>query len=87
MVLKSGFRPAHKGNKREDRPTESDLNDSAIPSGSGKMVIGRQYTDADKGYADTILDEFIFWNRPLTNDEAKDIYESYSSDGNQELNI
>ena len=70
------------GNKVDDRYIKSDSHDTTIPSGSGKIVIGRQYTDRDTQYSDTIFDELIFWNHPLTDDQAKSIYESYKSSNN-----
>ena len=45
--------------------------------GIGKLVIGRKYTDLDGNYVNTVMDELVFWNRTLTGDEIKSIYESY----------
>ena len=71
----------HNGNKLEDPETYSRSLSRTIPSGSGKIVIEREYTDKDGYYRDTICDELIFWNRPLTDDEAKSIYQRYNSNG------
>ena len=75
----------HNGNKVENIDRHSRSYSTTQPSGSGKgggVVIGRRYTDRDEKFTDANFDELIFWNRPLTDDEAKSIFESYNSNAN-----
>ena len=37
--------------------------------GVGQMVLGRSYTNLDKDYARTFLDDLKMWNRMLTHEE------------------
>ena len=41
------------------------------------MVIGKVWTDLDEGYFSTTIDEMIFWNRPLAEQEIQDMYNTY----------
>ena len=77
------FSVFHNGSKMDDPDIFSDSYRTITKlSGSGKIVIGRRFTDTDNQYMDTIFDELIFWNHPLTDDQAKSIYESYKSSNN-----
>ena len=69
----------HDGNKVDDEKIRSYQFTTTLPSGSGKLKIG---TADFFDFVDTTFDELIFWNRPLTDNEAKSIYDSYSPKGN-----
>ena len=38
-------------------------------TGDGRVVIGRYYTDQDKEYSSVHIDELIYFNNSLTNEE------------------
>ena len=42
-------------------------------AGSGAMVIGRRYVDADRNYSSVVVDELLLWNRELTQQEIMKI--------------
>ena len=82
--MENEFSIYQNGNKIDPRSNKinHDTYRNLRQPGLGKLVIGRQYNHEYGGYGDVILDELIFWNRPLTDDEAKSIFESYNSNGN-----
>ena len=43
----------------------------------GKTVIGRGVVTEAFGHSNIILDELLFYNRPLSTEEVKAIYNSY----------
>ena len=73
----NNFSIYHDGNKIDDGKLSRPH--SPKSSGSGKILIGGYGNEAT---TDIIFDELIFWNRALTDDEFKSVYESYSSKGN-----
>ena len=46
--------------------------------GSGDLVIGKSFTNRKKKYMDTTMDELVFWNRTLSADEVRSVYEAYA---------
>ena len=40
------------------------------PPGSGHIVIGRRYTNKDSHYSSILIDDFILWNWPFTQDDV-----------------
>ena len=65
----------HNGNKVDSWITYAQAR--TCQSGTGKLVIGRHFSDRNFDYSSTIVDELTFWNRNLTNGEVKSIYDSY----------
>ena len=43
-------------------------------SGDGRIVIGREFTDRDEGYTSMHIDELIFFNQALTDDNVHELY-------------
>ena len=43
----------------------------SFPSGNGRVVIGRYFTDQDKEYSSVHIDELIYFNNSLTNDQIE----------------
>ena len=46
----------------------------SFSAGDGMVVVGRDYTDADKEYASVQVDELIFFNQVLSNDHINKLY-------------
>ena len=46
------------------------------PAGSGVVVIGRNGPLVDKEYVSAMVDELMFFNRGLTPEEAKMLYQA-----------
>ena len=44
------------------------------PAGEGRIVIGRAFPDQDRDYASLQVDELIFFNQSLSDNEIKQIY-------------
>ena len=42
----------------------------------GRIVVGRRYTNRDKDYASVQVDELIYFNQALTDEEIRSIYNS-----------
>ena len=55
---------------------DTEKNVSPSSAGDGRIVLGRRYTDKDKDYASVQVDELIFFNQALTNDQVELIYNS-----------
>ena len=51
----------------------SDINRGATthPAGDGRIVVGRINTDQDRNYASLQIDELIFFNQALTQQEIE----------------
>ena len=45
-------------------------------AGDGKIVVGRAYTNQNQDYASVQVDELIYFNAALTNDDVQSIYNS-----------
>ena len=45
--------------------------------GNGRISVGRYWTNRNKDYTSVIVDELIFFNRYLTSEEIKDIYQDW----------
>ena len=45
-------------------------------AGDGRIVVGRYYSDRDERYVSVQVDELIFFNAALTNDDVQLIYNS-----------
>ena len=45
-------------------------------SGDGRIVVGRAHTDQDKLYASVLVDELLFFNQALINDDINKLYTS-----------
>ena len=43
------------------------------PSGDGRVIVGRYYTDDDSFYATVDVDELLFFNEALTDDQVTKI--------------
>ena len=61
------FRNRHLSGSEEDTQTVSD----------GRVVIGRKYVYRTGDYAHVEVDELIFFNEALTDDEVRDLYNMY----------
>ena len=44
--------------------------------GEGRIVVGRYYPDRDEHYASVQVDELIYFNAALTNEDVQSIYNS-----------
>ena len=44
--------------------------------GDGRIVVGRYYTNYDGNYASVHVDELIYFDAALTNDDVQSIYNS-----------
>ena len=47
------------------------------PVGDGRVVVGRRYTNRNQDYAHVEVDELIFFNQALTEDDVSDLYNMY----------
>ena len=47
------------------------------PVGDGQMVIGRRYPNRSQDYSHVEVDELIFFNQTLSNEEVRDLYNMY----------
>ena len=45
----------------------------AYQPGEGRVVIGRQYTDVDAAYASVDIDELLFFNETLSDQDIRDL--------------
>ena len=48
----------------------------SCPTGDGRIVVGRSYTNRDERYASVEVDELIFFNVALTGSDVQSIYNS-----------
>ena len=48
------------------------------PSGAGRLVLGKQYPHKDGQYSSVDLDELIFFNRKLTEQEVTTFYDNHN---------
>ena len=46
----------------------------STPTGNGRIVVGRFSTDQDEPYASLQIDELVFFNNSLTDDQIQDIF-------------
>ena len=46
-------------------------------TGDGRVVVGKNYIDTDDAYTSVEIDELIFFNQALLDDNAKDLYSLY----------
>ena len=44
------------------------------PAGDGRIVVGRTFTDEDRFYASMQIDELIFFNKALSTNDIKLLY-------------
>ena len=49
---------------------------ASVSSGDGRTVLGRLYTDADNHYGNVKVDQLIFFNQALRDEEVELIYNS-----------
>ena len=68
-LFKNGVRISSKGSINR-----SSYNYTA---GDGRVVVGRLYVNRDYKYASVEIDELIFFNQALQEDEVKEIYNMY----------
>ena len=47
------------------------------PDSDGQMVIGRRYPNRSIDYAHVEVDELIFFNEALSNEEVRELYNMY----------
>ena len=47
------------------------------PVGDGRVVVGRRYVYRSQDYAHVEVDELIFFNQALLNDDVSDLYNMY----------
>ena len=45
--------------------------------GDGRVVVGRRYVDKDDDYTSLEMDELIFFNEALSDDEVRELYNMY----------
>ena len=69
-----GFSSFHNGIK--NRITLKITNCSNA-DGYGRAVIGRQSTNADRDYCSVEMDDLLFWNKALTEEDIKDLFLRY----------
>ena len=50
---------------------------ASVGDGDGTVVVGRVYTDNDKWYGSFNMDELVFFDRTLSAEEARLLYEMY----------
>ena len=43
-------------------------------AGDGRIVLGRYYTDSDEYYTSAMVDELVFFNQALSNDDINALY-------------
>ena len=48
--------------------------DSRFSVGDGKIVVGRLQTDNSLGFASVLIDELIFYNKVLSNDDIEGLF-------------
>ena len=48
--------------------------EGVYPAGDGRTVVGRRYTDQDRGYTSMQIDELIFFNKALRATDIKLLY-------------
>ena len=46
-------------------------------AGDGRVVVGRRYVSRSRDYAQVELDELIFFNEALSNEEVRELYSMY----------
>lgn len=47
-------------------------------SGSGRLVVGKRYSDDEADHMASVrLDELVFWNSALSDQDVRDLYDSY----------
>ena len=51
---------------------------SSFSVGNGQLVIGRRFVDANHNYVSVEMDELIFWNRILSQQEVQELYTQYN---------
>ena len=51
--------------------------DGTHTTGEGRVVVGRKHTNYNRFYAHVELDELIFFNETLTNEEVNQLYDVY----------
>ena len=47
------------------------------PAGNGELVIGRRHTDLDHSYTSVAVDVLTLWNRELSAQEIKNLYQMF----------
>ena len=56
--------------------SDTDKSPGSNSAGDGRIVVGRRWVNLDQEYASVQIDELIYFNRALTNDELESIYNS-----------
>ena len=47
------------------------------PVSNGQKVVGRRYPDRSQNYAHVEVDELVFFNKALSNEEVRELYNMY----------
>ena len=55
---------------------DTDRSGGSRPSGDGKIVVGRDYTNKDQKYGGVQVDEMIYFDQALNDDEVHSLYNS-----------
>ena len=50
---------------------------STYTDGDGRVVVGRRYVSSSQNYAHVEVDEFIFFNQALLEEEVRELYNIY----------
>ena len=66
-----GIRVYYNGTEVESDTTKTTR---SYAPGDGRIVVGRSYTDSDKYYASMHIDELIFFNKALSTNDIKLLY-------------
>ena len=53
----------------EEKARDTTKGSGTFPTGDGRIVLGRGYTDQDQDYASVMIDELIYFNKALTDEE------------------
>ena len=69
-----GFRVFYDGIELESFDSSLKGVDLSSSPGDGRVVVGRYYTDQDRDYISVEIDELIFFNQALNNDNINTLY-------------
>ena len=54
--------------------SDTTKSEKTYPTGDGRIVVGRYYTDEDRYYMSMQIDELIFFNKTLSTTDIKHLY-------------
>ena len=69
-------------NNGEEWRSDTNKYGGTYSAGDGKIVVGREYTTIDDSYTSMQIDELIYFNQALSDDEIQLIYNASSVIGN-----